>query len=202
MMSSTKLAHEILDALLDRIEECLMLQDHDEYLEIVIDRILHTDAENINHKNFNQIITSMYRQITIQERKTECTPDEAFREISWMLETYYKGNETFGYDGALYDAASNGREGLIMVLARILEVIVSVTRTNRITYLVCASVDPLDWHLRKALVKEILDRFDTLLKPDLRELPPSQLVPYLEDLIIMLSQPNLKEKKKSQPTPN
>lgn len=189
-MSSTKAAYEILDTLLERIEECLMSYDHDTYLETIIDSILATDTENVTHQMFKHIITSLYQQMTCGEHKTESV---VFGEIAWLLETYYKGDETLGYNGAFYDATRCGGEGLIKVLPRILAMILSVTLTKRITYLICSSIDPLDWHLRETIVKAILDRFDTLLKPELKTLQPSQLVPHLEDLIMMLSQPILYE---------
>jgi hypothetical protein len=156
MTCSTKTACEILDKLLDQIEEYLMMQDHEDGLEIIVNSILDTKAENITHQKFNHIITSMYQKLAIQDRKTEYAPDRAFREIAWLLESYYKGDETVGYDGAFYDAVSQGREGLIVVLARIREIILSVSRKRFVTFVISSNVDPSNWHLRKAIVKEAI----------------------------------------------
>jgi hypothetical protein len=186
MMNSTKEAEEILETLLERLGECQSSIDTDEYLELAINIFTATDREKITHKEFNRILTSVYQHIILRELKTECTPDEALREIAWILEYRYRGNETQGYDDALFDAASEGGDGLLRVLGRVLGIIAQMTRTKLSNFQLYSSLDPLDWHLKVRVTEVILERYAHLIPPPLVKSQPAQLVPHLGDLIARL----------------
>ncbi len=138
-----------------------------------------------NHKEFNIIITSLVKHIyqhglSVQMNLTET---KALEEAIWILEKYYRGEHTSGYDDALFDAINQEQYGIEFVIEIIVELIKSLEREKYIYSVLTKNIDPRDWNLRKKLVEEIINRFSDLLPSELKELTSSQLTPYLEQLI-------------------
>ena len=113
---------------------------------------------------------------------------DALNEVIWLIENHYRGYETHGYDGAVFDALSQGEGGILLILERLTATIKSIERTKYIDWIISSTVDPLNWSLRKELVRTLLERFSHLFHPDVQKLPSEQLVPCLEDLLAIVGE--------------
>jgi hypothetical protein len=179
----------ILATLLERLEDDVLLNGIDTSLDLSWHIFILDQCENITHEKFNTTIASFYRQIFghgIMD-DLEMTSAEAFGEAVFIIERYYRGNETRGYDGALFD--TQGDEGLALVLDRIIEIIKSEERRKRIYWIIQSTFDPADWDLKKDLSIEILERFGHLLPEAFGKLSNAQLALHIEELIYMLTLP-------------
>lgn len=143
--------------------------------------------QNNSGKKFEKIFTAIYMDFYYpeMEERTGKPRQAAFTEVVWMLEKYYRGNETTGFDGALYDATQNQAEDIQLVLARFVEIIRNIEQKKYLNGLLNSIIDPGNWDLKYTLVQEILDRYGHLYPPELKKLSPAQLVNQLEELILI-----------------
>jgi hypothetical protein len=156
----------------------------DEALRIFIYSL---SAEN-TQKEFNSIMRSFTEQLknysimifTNQGRANESS------EIIWLTEKYYQGHETKGYEGALYDVTTQGREGIESVLEGIIETIKSNERAKYISSIITKHFTFLDWDMKKEIIKEMFNEFGHIFPPQLLELQITQLVPRIEELINLI----------------
>ncbi|MBC8402872.1 MAG: hypothetical protein H8E14_15410 [Candidatus Marinimicrobia bacterium] len=143
--------------------------------------------QNNSGKKFEEILITIFMDFYYPEirERTEKIRQATFTEVVWMLEKYYRGNETEGFDGALYDATQNQAENIQIVLARFVEIIRTIEQKKYINGLLNFMIDPGSWDLKYTLVQEILDRYGHLYPPELKKLSPAQLVNQLEELILI-----------------
>ena len=176
----------ILDELFGHLNEQVLVDKIDIPIEKASRLYSITESVNCTSKEFRQIIASIYRRIYEQEtiEFTFYNESEALIQAIWILEKYYKGYETTGYDGALYDTTKNSSDGLEIVLERFIEIIKTIERNKYITQTFQSLLDPSDWNLRYEITIELLNRFDRYCSPELKNLEPIQLVSHLEELII------------------
>jgi hypothetical protein len=160
----------------------------DEPLDEVLKKFTYSLSAEITQKEFNSFMRSFtehlknYRIIifTTQVRANESS------EIIWLTEKYYQDHETKGYEGALYDVTTQGREGIESVLEGIIETIKSNERGKYISSILTKYFTFLDWDMKKEILKEIFDEFGHIFPPQLVELQLSQLVPKIEELINLI----------------
>jgi len=176
----------ILDELFGHLNEQVLINKIDVQIEKAIRLYSSTESVNCTSEEFRQIIASIYRRIYEQDtlNSTIYNESEALIQAIWILEKYYKGYETTGYDGALYDTTKNSSDGLQIVLERFIEIIKTIERKKYITQTFNSFIDPSDWNLRYEITIELLNRFDRYCSPELKNLEPIQLVSHLEELII------------------
>ncbi len=145
-----------------------------------------------NHKEFYIIIALLVKHIYKHDLSVHrnLTETEALEEVIFILEKYYRGEHTSGYDGALFDAINQEQYGIEFVIEIIVELIKSLEREKYIYSVLTININPRDWNFRKKLVEELINRFSDFLPSKLKELTASQLTPYLEQLIIQFVKTN------------
>ena len=181
---------EQLDTLVNLLNEEVLIKEIDQPLEKAINSFAFKLVEKMTYKEFNGIMASFYQYLNqhglIVTRKLSNA--DALNEVIWLIENHYRGYETSGYDGAVFDALSQGEEGILLILERLTAMIKSIERTKYIDFIISSTVDPSNWSLRKELVKAILERFSHLFHSDVQQLPSAQLVPCLEDLLSIVGE--------------
>jgi hypothetical protein len=177
---------QILDRVLDLLNEKNIADKIDVRIEKALQLYSIIELGNCSSDEFKKIIASLYMRIYGKEtmESTFNNEDEALKEAIWILEKYYKGNETAGYDGALFDATLNSSDGLQLVLERFIEIIKTKEQNKYITQTFNTLIDPSDWKLRYEITVDLVNRFKHLYSPELKNLPPIQLVSHLEELVI------------------
>jgi len=181
---------EQLDTILNLLNEEVLFKEIDQPLELAANSFAFKLAEKMTYKEFNGIMASFYQHLNqygLRIRRKLANAD-ALSEVIWLIESHYRGYETSGYDGAVFDALSQGEEGILLILERLTATIKSIERTKYIDWIISSTVDPSNWQLRRELVKTILERFSHLFHPDVQNLPSEQLVPCLEDLLAIVGE--------------
>ena len=81
-----------------------------------------------DHKEFNIIIASLVKHIYQHGLSIprDLRETKALEEAIWILERYYKSNQTFGYDSALLDAVNQEKHGIAYIIEIIVELIKSI----------------------------------------------------------------------------
>jgi len=180
----------ILDQILHNLENIVIKK-----VDIPIARAIHNISYNLQNNtadSFEQILTVILISIYYPEigELNGKIRQAAYTEVVWILEKYYRGNETDGFDGALYDAIQNQAESMQIVLARFVEIIRTIEQKKYIIGLLNSMIDPSCWNVKFTLVQEILDRYGHLYPPELLKLSPARLVNQLEELILIVISSN------------
>ena len=181
---------EQLDTILNLLNEEVLLKEIDQPLEKAINSFAFKLVEKMTYKEFNGIMASFYQYLNQHGLRItrKLSNADALNEVIWLIENHYRGYETYGYDGAVFDALSQGEEGILLILERLTATIKSIERTKYIDFIISSTVDPSNWQLRKELVRTLLERFSHLFHPDVQKLPSAQLVPCLEDLLSIVGE--------------
>jgi len=160
----------------------------DEPLDEALRKFTYSLSAEITLNEFNSVMGSFIEQLNnyrIMIFTTQVRANESSK-IIWLTEKYYQGQETKGYEGALYDVITQGREGIDSVLEGIIETVKSNEREKYISSIITKYFTFLDWDVKKEIIKEILDEFGYIFPPQLVELQISQLVPKIEELINLI----------------
>ena len=181
---------EQLDTILNLLNEEVLFKEIDQPLELAVNSFVFELPAKMTYREFNGIMASFYQHLTQHGLRItrKLSNADALNEVIWLIENHYQGYETYGYDGAVFDALSQGEEGMLLILERLTATIKSIERTKYIDFIISSNVDPSNWQLRKELVKTILERFRHLFHPDVQNLPSEQLAPCLEDLLAIVGE--------------
>lgn len=120
---------------------------------------------------------------------TQVTANES-SEIIWLTEKYYQGHETKGYEGALYDVTTQGREGIESVFEGIIEKIKTNEREKYISCIIAKYFTFLDWDMKKEIIEEIFNEYGHILPSQLGKSLIPKLVPRIEELINLIISTN------------
>ena len=114
----------------------------------------------IDRQQFNNVLTGFYQHLSQVglKRTAKLTDSQAFEEVTWILEHYYRGNKMKGYDGAFYDAFKYGEAGMEFILEAFVGLIKSIERAKYISWVLHIAFDPSNWFVKKKLVEDILAR--------------------------------------------
>ena len=123
-------------------------------------------------QQFTNILTEFYQHLSQVglKRTANLAESKAFKEVLWILEHYYRGNKTKGFDGAFYDALKYGETGMEFILEAVVGFIKSIERTKYISWIVHTSFDPSNWFVKKKLVEDILARYGDIFPSDVIQL--------------------------------
>jgi len=181
---------EQLDIILNLLNEEVLFKEIDQPLELAVNSFVFELPAKMTYREFNGIMASFYQHLTQHGLRItrKLSNADALNEVIWLIENHYRGYETSGYDGAVFDALSQGEEGILLILERLTATIKSIERTKYLAWVISSTVDPSNWQLRKELVKTILERFRHLFHPDVQKLPSEQLAPCLEDLLAIVGE--------------
>jgi len=89
----------------------------------------------------------------------------------------YGGTYADGYDAALMDAVDPAQPGIGLVLARLAELVKERRREDHLRWAVARCLDPADHRLKAAVAAELIDRYGSLLPPEVRAGPPGRWGP-------------------------
>lgn len=170
------------------LNEEVLFKKIDEPLDETLRKFSYSLSGEITQKEFNSIMNSFIEHLknygiiilTIQVKGNESS------EIIWLTEKYYRGHETKGYVGALYDVLTQGSKGIESVVEGIIETIKRSEREKYISCIITKYFTFLDWDRKKEILSEIFDEFGHLFPPELKELQLAQLVPRIQELINLI----------------
>ncbi len=177
-----------LNKIMEILNEEVLFKKIDEPLDEALRKFSYSLSAEITQKEFDFVMKSFIEHLknygiiilTTQVKVSESS------EIIWLTEKYYRGHETKGYEGALYDVLTQGSEGIESVLECIIETIKISEREKYISCIITKHFILLDWDMKKEILREIFVEFGHLFPPELKELQIAQLVPRIQELINLI----------------
>ena len=177
-----------LNKIMEILNEEVLFKKIDEPLDEALRKFSYSLSAEITQKEFNSVMKSFIEHLKnygIIILTTQVKGNES-SEIIWLTEKYYRGHETKGYEGALYDVITQGSEGIESVLEGIIETIKISEREKYISCIITKYFTFLDWDRKKEILREIFDEYGYLFPPELKELQLAQLVPRIQELINLI----------------
>ena len=179
-------SEELLDTIMDLLNEERMAREIDECIDLAVETFQVKVKVPLSHSDFNRLIAGFVRRIyqkglRLPRRLSE---QAALAEAVSLLEKYYQGIRTGGYDEALVDAAGNDLEGLEYVLSQLAESIKAVEREKYMKWVFVDTVDQLDWETHRRIAATYLVKYKDILPHELRDMDPARLADHFQDLII------------------
>ena len=181
-------SEERIDTLVVLLNEERMAEEIDERIDLVVETFKTKVKVPLSHPDFNRLIAEFVRDLY---RKGLRLPrylslKEALAEAVSLLEKYYQGIHTRGYDEALVDASGNDLEGFEYVLSQLAESIKAVERIKYVKWVFTDTVDQSDWEAHCRIAATYLVKYKDLLPPEFRDMDPARLAEHFQDLIINL----------------
>jgi hypothetical protein len=177
------------DQVLDNIMELLDV----DRMAIEIDEPLNQAAQSfqqevpvpITHPAFNQVVSAFARHVYSCGLRLprNLSGEEALSEAIHILNKYYEGVNTWGYDGALLDATSANLEGLELVLFRLAESLKELERTKYVEWVFASNLYPLEWEMHHQVVFAFLKRNREFLPAELQDIDPARIIDHLPVLV-------------------
>ena len=166
-----------LNKIMEILNEEVLFKKIDEPLDEALRKFSYSLSAEITQKEFNSVMKSFIEHLknygiiilTTQVKGSESS------EIIWLTEKYYRGHETKGYEGALYDVITQGSEGIESVLEGIIETIKISEREKYISCIITKYFILLDWDMKKEILSEIFDEFGHLFPPELKRITNSSV---------------------------
>ena len=181
-----------LNKIMEFLDGEVIYKKIDEPLDEALRKFSDKISAEITQKEFNSIIRSFIEHLQncgVMIYTTQATANES-SEIIWLTEKYYQGHETKGYEGALYDATTQGKEGIESVLEGIVEKIKSDERGKYVSCIIAKYFTFLDWDTKKEIVTEIFNEYSHILPSQLEKSQIPQLVPSIEGLLNIIIKTN------------
>jgi hypothetical protein len=175
-----------IDSLVSLLSEERLLAEIDQPIDEAVQAFRSELRGPFSHSSFNEVVGDFIRHVyqTGLRLLRRLSKPEALSEAVFLLQSYYQGGYTEGYDGALLDAMDGNLEGLELVLSRIGESLKEIERSKYVNWVFTDHVDRLDWEARRRLVITYLDQYGDFLPAKLRQLDPARLVDHFHALII------------------
>jgi len=180
------LPEKVLDTIMDLLNEERISSEVDEPIDYATQGFRLEVTTPISHAGFNRLVAAFVQNIYRQALRLQryLSEQEAFTEAVFLLESYYEGGYTKGYDGALLDATGSNLEGLELVLSRLAESIKVAERVKYVEWVFADNVYHLDWKTRYRIIAVHLKRNEEFLSADLHDSDPARFVNHLHDLIM------------------
>ncbi len=178
----------ILDTILEQIDKTRLQKLIDNPLDQCLSNFSHSIPEELSYDSAHKYLVELYQHIQLNGilPSLEISNEKASEEIIWILESNYRGYETKGYEGFLFDFMYGDNERRQIVFAHFMEIFKNIEREKHLSCVFKSKIDPLDWNQKHKLVREILHRYSNRLPPHLLSFYPEQLVPELEEIIKMI----------------
>ncbi len=131
MMNLNNDDYSLLDDILARLDGSTLYREIDLPLDLAFYSFVLETPGQIDRQQFKNILTKFYQHLSQVGLKwtAKLTESQAFEEVIWILEHYYRGNKMKGYDGAFYDAFKYGEAGMEFILEAFVGFIKSIERT-------------------------------------------------------------------------
>jgi hypothetical protein len=175
-----------IDTIMDLLNEEQMVRAIDERIDLAVKAFQLKVKVPLSHSDFNRVITGFVRDLYRKGLRLprHLSEQEALAEAVSLLEKYYQGMHTRGYDGAVLDAAGDDLEGLEYVLSQLAESIKAVEREKYVKWVFADTVDQSDWETCRCIAATYLMQYKDLLSPELRDMDSARLADHFQDLII------------------
>lgn len=188
MMSSETdtAAANLLDTLLDLLDEVNLVREIDDPIDNAT-RTFHFEIEiPLSHCAFNRVIAAFIRHIFREGMRLprDLSESTCLSTAIDLLNCYYRGINSTGYDGALLDAIHNDFESIEQILGQLAEAVKRVEREKYIEGVFTSHINHCDWYIKHALVMIYLQRYSKILPPWLQAIDPARLVESYRDLLI------------------
>ena len=179
-------SEKILDTIINLLNEERVVREIDEPIDLTVKSFQLKVKVPLSHSDFNRVIAEFVSGIYQKGLRLprHLSDQEALTEAVSLLEKYYQGIDSCGYDGALLDAAGNDQEGLGYVLSQLAESIKAVEREKYVQWVFADTVDQLDWEAHRRIAATYLVKYKDLLPPELRDMDPARLADHFQDLIV------------------
>jgi hypothetical protein len=180
-----KSTEKAIDEIVDLLGYQRIAVEVDQHLDQAVQAFRFEVRDPLTESSFREIVSEFVRHVyEMGLRLPRRLPgSEALSEAIFLLEAYYQGGYTEGYDGALFDAMQGNLEGLELVLSRLGESIKTIERSKYVNWVFADHFDRLDWEARRQLVTTYMKRYGDSLTPALREINPARLVDHFRALI-------------------
>lgn len=179
-------SEELLDTIMNLLNEERMAREIDDRIDLAVETFQVKVKVPLSHSDFNRLIAGFVRRIYHKGLRLPRRLSEqgALAEAVSLLEKYYQGIRTRGYDEALVDAAGNDLEGLEYVLSQLAESIKAVERKKYVQWVFADTVDQSDWEAHRGIAATYLVKYKDLLPPELRDMDPARLADHFRGLIV------------------
>ena len=133
-------SEKILDTIIDLLNGERMTREIDEPIDLTVKAFQIKTKLPLSHSDFNRVIAEFVRRIYQKGLRItrHLSDQEALAEAVSLLENYYQGIDSRGYDGALLDATGNDQESLGYVLSQLAESIKAVERKKYVQWVFSA----------------------------------------------------------------
>ena len=178
-------SEKILDTIMDLLNEERVVREIDEPIDLTVKAFQLKAKLPLSHSDFNRVIAEFVRRIYQKGLRLprHLSDQEALAEAVSLLENYYQGINSRGYDDALLDATGNDQEGLGYVLSQLAESIKAVEREKYVQWVFFSTIDQSDWEIRRLMAATYLTKYRFCLSPELKDMDPAWLVDHFQGLI-------------------
>jgi hypothetical protein len=178
-------SEKILDTIINLLNEDRVVREIDEPIDLTVKAFQIKTKLPLSHSDFNRVIAEFVRRIYQKGLRLprHLSDQEALAEAVSLLENYYQGINSSGYDDALLDAAGNDQEGLGYVLSQLAESIKAVEREKYVHWVFFSTIDQSDWEIRRRITATYLTKYRFFLSPELKDMEPAWLVDHFQGLI-------------------
>lgn len=178
-------AEKAIDTLVSLLNEQRISRKIDAPIDAAVQEFQFDVKAPFSHSDFNRIIGAFVGHLYQKGLRLprHLSEEEALTEAISLLERYYQGVNSKGYDGALMDGAGDSLEGLEYVLFHLAESIKAVERNKYVQWVFFNIVDQSDWEARQRIAAAYLVKYRGFLSPELRETDPARLTDNFQDLI-------------------
>ena len=141
----------------------------------------------ITHAQFLDVVASFVRHLHVTEAACPqiWSPQQARDEAVALVTRAYGSNSAVPYEAALCEAFDESMAGMRAVIGRIAEDIKATRRERYERWIRARHIDPLDWPVKCAVAKAIMDRCAAYLPAGEGRVPlrPEMLVDHISALI-------------------
>jgi hypothetical protein len=181
-------SEKILDTIMNLLNEERMTREIDEPIDLTVKAFqIKTDLP-LSHSDFNRVITDFVRRIYQKGLRLprHLSDQEALAEAVSLLENYYQGIDSRGYDDALLDATGNDQEGILYVLSQMADSIKAAEREKYVQWVFFSTIDQSDWEIRRRITATYMAKYRFFLSPEIKDMDPAWLVDHFQGLIFNL----------------
>ena len=181
-------SEKILDTIINLLNEERVVREIDEPIDLTVKAFQLKVKAPLSHSDFNRVIAEFVRDLYQKGLRLprHLSDREALTEAVSLLEKYYQGIDSRGYDVALLDARGNNQEGLEYVLSQLAESIKAAERKKHERWVFADTIDQSDWEARRHIAATYLTKYKDFLSPAIREMDSAWLADHFQDLIFNL----------------
>jgi len=170
-----------LSEILYLLDENIIREKIDAPIDEILNKYSYSVSEDISQKELISIIAGFLKQLKNQGIFISIESDE-FSEVFSFLQKHYSGENSKGYERALYDATNFGKEGINTILEDTSESLKMELRKQYIDWIFNTKVTYLDWASKLKLVKELSDQYSFSFSTEISSMPDGQKALFLKEI--------------------